>query len=211
MLQFEQEAWAQGARRLCGVDEAGRGPLAGPVVAAAVVFERTFLETEAIRSLQGLTDSKQLPAKRRELFYALLVSNPGVEVGIGVASVAEIDALNILRATHLAMRRAIEQLTPLPDLALVDGLPVRGLPVPHRAIVGGDGVSLSIAAASVVAKVTRDRLLVELAAQYPAYGFERHKGYGTRVHLAALQCHGPCPAHRRSFAPVAQRVLEFSS
>lgn len=211
MLQFEQEAWAQGARRLVGVDEAGRGPLAGPVVAAAVVFERPFLETEATRSLQGLTDSKQLPAQRRELFYALLVSSPGVEVGIGVASVAEIDALNILRATHLAMRRAIEKLTPLPDLALVDGLPVRGLPVPHRAIVSGDGVCLSIAAASVVAKVTRDRLLVELAAQYPAYGFDRHKGYGTRAHLAALQCHGPCPAHRRSFAPVAQRVLEFGS
>lgn len=211
MLQFEQEAWAQGARRLSGVDEAGRGPLAGPVVAAAVVVARTFLETEATRSLQTLTDSKQLSAKRRELFYDLLMSSPDVEVGIGSASVAEIDALNILRATHLAMRRAIEHLTPLPDLALVDGRPVQGLPVPHRAIVGGDGVSLSIAAASVLAKVTRDRLLVELAAQYPAYGFDRHKGYGTRAHLEALQRHGPCPVHRRSFAPVAQGVLEFDS
>ena len=209
MLQFEQDAWAQGARRLVGVDEAGRGPLAGPVVAAAVVFARDFLETEASRSLQGLTDSKQLSAKRRELFYDLLVSNPEIEVGVGIVSADEIDALNILRATHLAMARAIQQLAPLPDLALVDGLPVRGLPVPHRAIVGGDGLSLSIAAASVVAKVTRDRLLVELAAQYPNYGFDRHKGYGTRAHLAALQRHGPCPAHRRSFAPVAQRVLEF--
>lgn len=209
MLQFEQDAWAQGARRLVGVDEAGRGPLAGPVVAAAVVFARDFLETEASRSLQGLTDSKQLSAKRRELFYDLLVSNPEIEVGVGIVSADEIDALNILRATHLAMARAIQQLAPLPDLALVDGLPVRGLPVPHRAIVGGDGLSLSIAAASVVAKVTRDRLLVELAAQYPNYGFDRHKGYGTRAHLAALQRYGPCSAHRRSFAPVAQRVLEF--
>lgn len=209
MLQFEQEAWAQGARRLVGVDEAGRGPLAGPVVAAAVVFARDFLETEASRSLQGLTDSKQLSAKRRELFYDLLVSNPEIEVGVGIVSADEIDALNILRATHLAMARAIQQLAPLPDLALVDGLPVRGLPVPHRAIVGGDGLSLSIAAASVVAKVTRDRLLVDLAAQYPNYGFDRHKGYGTRAHLAALQRYGPCSAHRRSFAPVAQRVLEF--
>lgn len=209
MLQFEQDAWAQGARRLVGVDEAGRGPLAGPVVAAAVVFARDFLETEASRSLQGLTDSKQLSAKRRELFYDLLVSNPEIEVGVGIVSADEIDALNILRATHLAMARAIQQLAPLPDLALVDGLPVQGLPVPHRAIVGGDGLSLSIAAASVVAKVTRDRLLVELAAQYPNYGFDRHKGYGTRAHLAALQRYGPCSAHRRSFAPVAQRVLEF--
>lgn len=211
MLQFEQDAWAEGARRLVGVDEAGRGPLAGPVVAAAVVFARDFLETEASRSLQGLTDSKQLSAKRRELFYDLLVSSPEVDVGIGIASADEIDALNILRATHLAMARAIQQLAPPPDLALVDGLPVRSLPVPHRAIVGGDGLSLSIAAASVVAKVTRDRLLVELAAQYPNYGFDRHKGYGTRAHLAALQRHGPCSAHRRSFAPVAQRVLEFGS
>ncbi len=209
MLQFEQDAWAQGARRLVGVDEAGRGPLAGPVVAAAVVFARDFLETEASRSLQGLTDSKQLSAKRRELFYDLLVSNPEIEVGVGIVSADEIDALNILRATHLAMARAIQQLAPLPDLALVDGLPVQGLPVPHRAIVGGDGLSLSIAAASVVAKVTRDRLLVELAVHYPDYGFDRHKGYGTRAHLAALQRHGPCSAHRRSFAPVAQRVLEF--
>jgi ribonuclease HII len=209
LLQFEQDAWAQGARRLVGVDEAGRGPLAGPVVAAAVVFARDFLETEASRSLQGLTDSKQLSAKRRELFYDLLVSNPEIEVGVGIVSADEIDALNILRATHLAMARAIQQLAPLPDLALVDGLPVRGLPVPHRAIVGGDGLSLSIAAASVVAKVTRDRLLVDLAAQYPNYGFDRHKGYGTRAHLAALQRYGPCSAHRRSFAPVAQRVLEF--
>lgn len=209
MLQFEQDAWAQGARRLVGVDEAGRGPLAGPVVAAAVVFARDFLETEASRSLQGLTDSKQLSAKRRELFYDLLVSNPEIEVGVGIVSADEIDALNILRATHLAMARAIQQLAPLPDLALVDGLPVQGLPVPHRAIVGGDGLSLSIAAASVVAKVTRDRLLVDLAAQYPNYGFDRHKGYGTRAHLAALQRYGPCSAHRRSFAPVAQRVLEF--
>lgn len=209
MLQFEQDAWAQGARRLVGVDEAGRGPLAGPVVAAAVVFARDFLETEASRSLQGLTDSKQLSAKRRELFYDLLVSNPEIEVGVGIVSADEIDALNILRATHLAMARAIQQLAPLPDLALVDGLPVQGLPVPHRAIVGGDGLSLSIAAASVMAKVTRDRLLVDLAAQYPNYGFDRHKGYGTRAHLAALQRYGPCSAHRRSFAPVAQRVLEF--
>lgn len=209
MLRHEQDAWAQGARRIAGVDEAGRGPLAGPVVAAAVVFQRDFLEAEAGGALRGLTDSKKLPARRREFFHALLTASPEVDVGIGSASVGEIDSLNILRATHLAMARAIGELARPPDLALVDGLPVKGLSVPHRAIVGGDAASLSIAAASVVAKVTRDRWLTELAAQYPDYGFERHKGYGTRAHLDALRRYGPCPAHRQSFAPVAQRVLEF--
>jgi ribonuclease HII len=209
LLRHEQDAWAQGARRIAGVDEAGRGPLAGPVVAAAVVFQRDFLEAEAGGALRGLTDSKKLPARRREFFHALLTASPEVDVGIGSASVGEIDSLNILRATHLAMARAIGELARPPDLALVDGLPVKGLSVPHRAIVGGDAASLSIAAASVVAKVTRDRWLTELAAQYPAYGFERHKGYGTRAHLDALRRYGPCPAHRQSFAPVAQRVLEF--
>lgn len=209
MLRHEQEAWAQGARRIAGVDEAGRGPLAGPVVAAAVVFQRDFLEAEAGGALRGLTDSKKLPARRREFFHALLTASPEVDVGIGSASVGEIDSLNILRATHLAMARAIGELARPPDLALVDGLPVKGLSVPHRAIVGGDAASLSIAAASVIAKVTRDRLMVQLAADYPDYGFERHKGYGTREHLDALRRLGPCPAHRKSFAPVAQLTLEF--
>lgn len=209
MLRFEQEAWAQGARRLAGVDEAGRGPLAGPVVAAAVVFDPRFLEAEANRALQGLTDSKKLPAARREFFFARLSENPRVEIGIGLASVAEIDRLNILRATHLAMARALGQLAPPPGLALVDGLPVQGLPVPHRAIVGGDAASLSIAAASIVAKVTRDRLMAALAVEHPGYGFERHKGYGTTAHLDALRRLGPCPAHRTSFAPVAQLSLEL--
>jgi ribonuclease HII len=209
LLRFEQEAWAQGAFRLAGVDEAGRGPWAGPVVAAAVVFEKNFLEAEAKGSLARLNDSKKLSASRREFFHALLSTCPQAHIGIGSASVEEIDSLNILRATHLAMARAIEMLAPLPNLALVDGLPVQGLPVPHRAIVGGDALSLSIAAASVMAKVTRDRLMVELAARYPEYGFDRHKGYGTRFHLDALRRHGPCPAHRKSFAPVAQLSLEF--
>ena len=209
MLRFEQEAWTGGLLRIAGVDEAGRGPLAGPVVAAAVAFDKDFLEAEAEKSLAGLDDSKKLPAARREFFHALLSACPQARIGIASASVAEIDSWNILRATHLAMARAVAQLAPPPDLALVDGLPVKGLPVPHRAIVGGDGGSLSIAAASVMAKVTRDRLMVELAARFPAYGFERHKGYGTKAHLDALRRHGPCPAHRRSFAPVAQLSLEF--
>ena len=209
MLRFEREAWAGPCLRVAGVDEAGRGPLAGPVVAAAVVFDPDFLEAEATASLAGLDDSKKLPASRREFFHALLSACPHAQIGVASASVAEIDALNILRATHLAMARALSQLDPLPGFALVDGLPVKGLPVPHRAIVGGDAASLSIAAASVMAKVVRDRLMVELAAQYPGYGFERHKGYGTPAHLAALRRLGPCPAHRLSFAPVAQRSLQF--
>ena len=209
MLRHEREAWAGPRLRVAGVDEAGRGPLAGPVVAAAVVFERDFLETEADRSLAGIDDSKKLPASRREFFHALLLACPQAQIGIASASVEEIDALNILRATHLAMARALERIQPLPEFALVDGLPVKGLPVPHRAIVSGDATSLSIAAASIVAKVTRDRLMVALAGQYPEYGFDRHKGYGTPAHLEALRRFGPCPAHRRSFAPVAQLNLEF--
>lgn len=209
MLRFEQEAWIGGTRRIAGVDEAGRGPLAGPVVAAAVVFDKEFLETEANRSLVGIDDSKKLSASRREFFFALLSACPHARIGIASASVEEIGALNILRATHLAMARAVAQIVPPPELALVDGLPVKGLPIPHRAIVGGDARSLSIAAASVMAKVTRDRLMVELAAQYPEYGFDRHKGYGTKAHLDALRLHGPCPAHRRGFAPVDQLSLEL--
>ena len=209
MLRHEQEAWQAGFRHVAGVDEAGRGPLAGPVVAAAVAFDKEFLETEADQFLAGLTDSKKLPTARREFFFARITSCAQARVGVGSASVEEIERLNILNATHLAMARALAQLAPLPDLALVDGLPVKGLPVPHRAIVGGDAASLSIAAASVIAKVTRDRWMATLAAEYPAYGFERHKGYGTPEHLAALRRHGPCPAHRKGFAPVAQLTLEL--
>ena len=209
MLRFEQEAWRAGTLCIAGVDEAGCGPLAGPVVAAAIVFDRDFLEAEALRSLAGIDDSKKLPASRREFFHALLTSCPHARIGIASASVEEIDSLNILRATHLAMARALGQIAPPPDLALVDGLPVNGLPVPHRAIVGGDAASLSIAAASILAKVTRARLMVALAARHPEYGFDRHKGYGTKAHLDALRRHGPCPAHRRSFAPVAQLPLEL--
>jgi ribonuclease HII len=209
LLHHEQAAWHSGAVSVAGVDEAGRGPLAGPVVSSAVVFEKSFLEAEADQSLSGLTDSKKLSAKRREFFYALLTECPHAQIGIGRASVEEIDSINILRATHLAMRRALEALPVRPDLALVDGLPVKGLPVPHQAIVRGDAASLSIAAASVIAKVTRDRLMVEMAATYPGYGFERHKGYGTQIHMDALQQLGPCPIHRKSFAPVAQRTLRF--
>ncbi len=191
---------------MAGVDEAGRGPLAGPVVAAAVVFPPPFLHDPPI-SLRGLNDSKQLSPAKREEFFAALQSLPGIEIGVSVLEPAEIDRLNILRATHAAMARALSALPALPELALVDGLPVPGLPCPSENLIQGDARSFSIAAASIVAKVTRDQLMRELDEQYPLYGFARHKGYGTREHLAAIDQYGPCPAHRLSFAPVRQLRL----
>ncbi len=204
MLTFEREYWAQGIRLVAGVDEAGRGPLAGPVVAAAVVLDPDWALDEEDASLSGLTDSKQLSESSRVAFAALLRSSPHVRIGLGVAESAVIDRINILRATHQAMAQAVSQLDPLPDLVLVDGLPVSGLPCPSRAIVRGDTLSLSIAAASVMAKVVRDARMRELDDAYPAYGFRAHKGYGTEAHLRALYEHGPCPEHRRTFAPVRE-------
>lgn len=205
LLAYEREAWKSGVALVAGIDEAGRGPLAGPVFAAAVRFERAWLEREADKSLKGLTDSKQLSPARREFFVALLTGEEAkghVFHGIAQSTAQEIDELNILRATHLAMRRALEALPGGADLALVDGLPVHGLPIPHQAIVKGDASSLSIAAASVLAKVSRDRMMVALDEKYPGYGFAENKGYGTAAHLKALLELGPCPEHRRSFAPV---------
>jgi ribonuclease HII len=193
----ERALRARGIFLVAGVDEAGRGPLAGPVVAAAVILPDDC-------TLEGLNDSKKLTAKKREHFHAILTVRADIHWGIGQADVAEIDRLNILRATHLAMARAVAALPRKPDHALVDGLPVRGLTVPHTALVAGDTLSLSIAAASIIAKVTRDRLMTALDAEYPQYGFARHKGYGVREHLEALRNHGPSPVHRRSFQPVAQ-------
>ena len=187
---------------MVGVDEAGRGPLAGSVVAAAVWFGPEALA----ENWEGLTDSKQLTEAKREAFFARLTEHAGVDIGVGEASVAEIDELNILRATHLAMRRAAEA-HPAPAFLLVDGNAVPDLPHPSLNLVKGDRRSLSIAAASVVAKVTRDRQLVALDRDYPEYGFAQHKGYGTEAHVQALHRHGPCPAHRRSFRPVREQLL----
>jgi ribonuclease HII len=200
----ERALRARGFLLIAGVDEAGRGPLAGPVVAAAVVLPDDF-------ALDGLTDSKKVSAAKREKFYAILTATAEILWAVAEATVEEIDRLNILHATHLAMGRAIERLPKRADHALVDGLPVRGLTVDHTALVEGDSLSLSIAAASIIAKVTRDRLMVELDAQYPQYGFGRHKGYGVREHLEALRKHGPCPAHRRTFQPVAQAQLPLEA
>ncbi len=202
MLEYEQRLWEEGRRRVAGVDEAGRGPLAGPVVAAAAVFDPDFALSEQEGTLAGLTDSKQLAVTRRECFYALLVESPHVDIGVGVAEREEIDRLNILHATHAAMGRAVANLASLPDHILVDGLAVSGLPCPSTAIVKGDSKCLSIAAASVVAKVVRDTRMRELHRLYPCYGFDKNKGYGSQYHVRALLEHGPCPEHRRSFGPV---------
>lgn len=201
-LAFEQQLWRTGRRRIAGIDEAGRGPLAGPVVAAAVVVPLDWIEQGWPAALAGLNDSKQLTASERERFFAELTGCAEVRYGIAAVEADEIDQLNILRATHRAMREAVALLTPPADHALVDGLPVPGLPCPHTALVKGDARSYAIAAASVLAKVTRDRRMREADRLYPAYGFARHKGYPTREHLAALERHGPCPLHRRSFAPL---------
>ena len=204
MLAHERVCWSAGIYRLAGVDEAGRGPWAGPVLAAAVMIEPAFAAAEVEGLLRGLTDSKKLTPSRREFFFGILQRRPEIAIGVGCAAVAEIDALNILRATHLAMARALAALQPPADFALVDGLPVGGLPCPSRAIVRGDSLSLSIAAASIVAKVTRDRLMLDLDREFPAYGFAAHKGYGTAVHQQALHTWGPTPHHRRSFRPIRE-------
>ena len=202
MLQFERQAWDAGYHRVGGVDEAGRGPLAGPVVAAALVVDAHFLRSNEHDQFEKLTDSKQLTVNQREFFFDILTRSPHVEIGVGMADAAEIDEKNILHATHLAMARAIARLVPLPDHVLVDGLFVPGLPCSSTPIVDGDAKSLLIAGASVVAKVTRDRLMRELDREYPGYGFAEHKGYGTKHHAQALLEHGPTPVHRRTFRPV---------
>jgi len=207
-LQAESLLYSQGVRPIAGVDEAGRGPLAGPVVAAAVILPEV-LNSDFIKSLSLLNDSKKLRPKLREELFITLTTHPQINWALGEASVEEIGELNILRATALAMRCALLALTRTPAHALVDGLPVRDLPVPQTALVGGDGLSLSIAAASVIAKVTRDRIMDGLDQAFPCYGFARHRGYGTAEHLKTLNQYGPCKHHRRGFKPVDQASFAF--
>lgn len=187
---------------MAGVDEAGRGPLAGPVVAAAVVIPAAWMESGLPASLVGLNDSKQLSEARREEFFAALVNHPELQSGIAAVGADEIDRINILQATHRAMNEALAQLRPVPEHALVDGTRVKTLRFPQTPIVKGDARSYSIAAASILAKVTRDRMAAEWDEQWPEYGFGVHKGYGTPQHLEAIRKYGPCPIHRRSFAPL---------
>lgn len=191
LWELEGQLYDSGLTCLCGVDEAGRGPLAGPVCAAACILPRGL-------ELEGLNDSKKLTEKRREKLFEQITAQ-AVSYGIAFAEVEEIEELNILGATYLAMNRAIAKLSVEPELALIDGNRNAGIAVPSRAVVHGDGLCADIAAASILAKVTRDRYMVELAAQYPQYGFDRHKGYGTQAHYAAIREFGPSPVHRPSF------------
>ena len=193
MLEFtiENELYAEGFTAVCGVDEAGRGPLCGPVVAAACILPRGYIP-------EGINDSKKLTEKKREKLFDLICEN-AVAFCIAEASVEEIDRLNILEADLLAMRRAIEGLSVPADYALIDGNIARDFPIPAKAVIHGDAISPSIAAASILAKVTRDRMCLELDREYPQYGIAKHKGYGTKAHMDALRQYGPSPIHRKQF------------
>lgn len=197
---YESEAWSRGITYLAGIDEVGRGPLAGPVVACA------FLISGKPTNFPAVNDSKKLSGHTRLELAAALRKAPGIHIGLGIVEPAMIDQINILRATHLAMRNALEDLPVRADFALVDGCPVPGLSVPSQSIVKGDSKSSAIAAASIIAKVYRDQLMTDYDKQFPGYGFAAHKGYGTQAHLTALKTLGPSPIHRRSFAPVRRLV-----
>lgn len=198
MLFYENEAYQQGYKCIAGLDEAGRGPLAGPIVSAACILPKGLL-------IAGVDDSKKLTSKQREQLFKQLTNDPAIIYGIGILESEEIDQLNIHQATIRSKWKALDQLATLPDCLLSDGL---GLPhpfLPNQRIVKGDQLSLSIAAASIIAKETRDRLMRAHHQQWPVYGFDQHKGYGTSKHLEALDRHGPCPIHRRSFDPIKTR------
>ena len=202
-LSHEAALRKEGFQRIAGIDEAGRGPLAGPVSVAAVVLPDCYTN-------KVLNDSKGLSENVRQKLYKEIVEDHQIAWASEMVEASEIDRINILKATWVGMRRAFLKLEPSADVALIDGKPIKGFPADHHAIVKGDSLSLSIAAASVIAKVERDQLMREYAEIYPEYGFERHKGYGTKAHLEALRKYGPCPIHRRSFAPVAQEEFDLS-
>ncbi|WP_425484211.1 ribonuclease HII [Desulfobacter latus] len=194
MLTFEKQAMLNGYKMIAGIDEAGRGPLAGPVVSAAVVLPDKF-------DVPGINDSKKLSEKKREALFPVIQKH-AVAFGIGLADHEEIDQINILQASLLSMKRAVEDLKLTPDYLLIDGRFTIDSTIEQRSIIKGDTLSLSIAAASILAKVTRDRIMADLDLQYPEYGFKRHKGYPTKAHKEAILTHGPCPIHRRNFKGV---------
>lgn len=201
-LEFERDLWSREFTLVAGVDEAGRGPLAGPVVAAAVILPATWANGGFDARLVDLNDSKQLTEAQRENFFQIITTHPDLRYAIAIVDAATIDRINILQATHRAMNEALAQLQPQPQHVLVDGRPVKSMTLPQTALVKGDSRSYSIAAASVLAKVTRDRMMLEFDKKHPGYGFAIHKGYGVPQHLAAIEKLGPCPIHRMSFAPL---------
>lgn len=208
-FKFERAVLKLGVSRVAGTDEAGRGPLAGPVVAAAVQLPLRWIQEGLPRKLRGLNDSKQLDKEEREKFFKILTQDPEVCYAYSVITAEVIDIINILQASLRAMNESLEQLAPGPEHTLVDGPHISTIKHPQTAIIDGDARSYSIAAASVIAKVIRDRIMIEYHAQFPDYGFDEHKGYSTPRHLAALQRHGPCAIHRRSFAPIRARDPEL--
>jgi ribonuclease HII len=201
-LSHECDLWRKGLARVAGVDEAGCGPLAGPVVAAAVIFPVSWLEAGLPSKFRGLNDSKQLDEEERLKFFERIQAHPEVHSAVAIVDVETIDRINIRQAAWQAMNRALEQLQPRADHVLVDGLRIRWLSYPQTALPQGDARSYSIAAASVLAKVTRDRIMFDLDKQFPGYGFAEHKGYSTPKHFAALEKLGPCAIHRKTFAPI---------
>ncbi|MCK5320072.1 ribonuclease HII [Candidatus Parcubacteria bacterium] len=203
-LKLEKTLFQKGAKFIGGIDEAGRGPLAGPVVAACVVLDANF---KINKETQEIKDSKKLSAVKREKLVDVIFAS-FTEVGIGICDHATIDRINILQATFLAMKKAIGALKQKPDFILTDGkFGIPNISIKQKAIINGDNLSLSIAAASIIAKVKRDEIMLELHEKYPQYGFDKHKGYGTKLHMEALQRHGSCPMHRKSFKPVAASLI----
>lgn len=202
LFRFEKQLLSSHKGFLAGVDEAGRGPLAGPVVAAAVILPIRWVQTGFPSAHDFLTDSKKLTAAQRILLFEWLQREEEIQWSVAAVDAEEIDRMNILQATWLAMKHAVESLPVPPVHCLVDGLPVQGMPCPHTALVNGDARSYSIAAASVIAKVTRDRFMEACDKEFPNYGFREHKGYGTQRHLDAISRFGPCALHRRSFSPL---------
>jgi ribonuclease HII len=208
-FRYELELLGQGVTRIAGVDEAGRGPLAGPVFAAAVILPAEWIRHGLPRSLRQVNDSKQLTPEMREKLFAELTSRPEIQFAVAQVDVETIDQINILQASHRAMNLALAQLQPPPEHVLVDGLRVKSMTWPQTPVVSGDALSYSIAAASILAKVRRDRWMRDLDGTYPGYGFAEHKGYATERHLAAIKALGACPIHRRSFSPMRPTQLEL--
>lgn len=203
-LQFEKKAWKSGYLKVAGIDEVGRGSLAGPVVAAAVVFNKKFIEDNIHKIFNKLTDSKKLSEKKRDKFYEILINNENVKIGLGIIKAKEIDETNILLATHKAMFKASKKI--IKDFILVDGLPVKGFNCNSTNIIKGDYFSISISAASIIAKVTRDKIMSEMHKTYPNYKLDKNKGYGTKDHLEALKTYGISNIHRKTFKPVKDLI-----
>ncbi len=208
-LQYERALWASGCWHVAGVDEVGRGPLAGPVVAAAVILPRAWMDNGIPDELVGMNDSKQLTEAQRENYYELLRHRPDVVWNLAQLEADVIDRINILRATHAAMNAALAGLPAPPQHVLIDGLAVASVTYPQTALVKGDARSYSIAAASIIAKVTRDRLMHDHHQTWPQYGFASHKGYSTEEHLQAIALHGPCPIHRLTFSPLKPQQIDL--